>query len=571
MLLLGCSGNQGKGASSGGSESVSSESSEASDSSSEPISSNSVSSEDASSSSQEEAKLVSTNKEKYLRNEDIYIKASGGGEEWVGIYREDDDIDSVDSIRWFYVSKNGFQSDSYYNVVKSLTYNESRKTLKNLPNFKYKAILFSSASMARSDYSKYVKETCYFEVASEKIAAPHAPKKATYALDDETDGLSNGKIELEFDDIPVNEVSMYWADAQGKLSDYTALRTEKVYTNPCTIVLNDDSIIPSSATRLLIYSRNSAGTSSDCAEISLPKSSQDGGFGESLGCKSQFEVISDVHIAIKDSHLASSDAKTLHTEHLNDFVNDLSNVNGDKKTSVIVDGDIANSGAKEEWQSADTILQGAELTDSIYYSVGNHDLYGGSYASQIQYFYEYSKESSVYYKAEIDGYTHLFLGSETNDSSVDASLSSTQLNWFKERMDEETRANPTKPVFVYLHQSMYNTVAGSLPGEGWNGVTEDAALRQIVSQYKQIFLFDGHSHWTMNSESNHYRKDENLPNIFNTASTAYLWDDYDVPTGVYLRGSQGYYLKVTEKSVYVLGRDFEENKFIPSACYRIDL
>lgn len=575
LSLVGCSANSGSISSllsySESSKSSSSlSSSEISSSSSDSSSESESESLSSSLSSSESVKLVSTNKEKYLRNEEVYIKASGGDSDWVGIYREDDDINSVDSIRWFYVNKNGFQPNSFYSVTKSLALNESRKSLKSLPDFKYKAVLFSNDSMAKSDYSKYVKEICYFEVLSTKIIAPNAPKKATYRLDNANDGLSNGKIELVFDDTPVNEVKMYWANSQGILDDYTALRTEKIYANPCTIILDDDSIIPSNATKLLIYSSNSAGNSSDCFEVLLADASQDSGFKSGSEYKSEFEVISDIHIAIKDSHLASSDAKTLHTEHLNEFVSDLANVNGDKKTPVIVDGDIANSGSKEEWRSADSILRGGSLINSVYYSLGNHDLYGGNYADQVKYFYEYAKEDSVYYKIEIDGYTHLFLGSENSESSVDASLSTTQMNWFKERMDEETSNDPSKPVFVHLHQSMFNTVAGSLPGQGWNGVTEDDAFRAIVSQYKQIFLFDGHSHWTMNSDRNHYKKDSLLPNIFNTGSVAYLWDSYNIPTGEYLKGSQGYYLKVMENCVYVLGRDFESNKFIPSACYRID-
>lgn len=521
-----------------------------------------------SSDSQEEIKLVFTNKDTYLLNEDIYIKAYGDANEWVGIYRYEDDVNSLDSIMWSYVNKNGFQPNTFYDVRKSLVHNQSRRFFTDLPNHKYKAVLYSDDQMEKSQYSNHIKAISYFEVLSESITKPNEPTNATYTLNDSESGFSNGIIKLEFDSVPVNKVCMYWGNENGILEDYTALREEIVYSNPCSITLDDDSIIPQNATKLYIFSSNSAGTSDEAYVLSLPSGSQDDGLNN---FQSEFEVISDIHIAIKNEHLASSDAVALHKSHLNGFVSDLKNVNGDKKTSVVVVGDIANSGGKEEWELADSILSGSDFIDSTYYSIGNHDLYDGSYDNQIAYFYEYAKKDSVYYKIDIDGYTHIFLGSESTNNGLDAWLSDGQLNWFKTTMDEETSENPDKPVFVYLHQSLYNTVSGSLPGQGWNGVTQDAKFRDLVSKYRQILLFNGHSHWTMNSVKNHCRLNQNLPHVFNTASIAYLWDSVNVPTGEYLRGSQGYYLKTTQKSVYILGRDYEQNKFIASACYRVDL
>ena len=38
-------------------------------------------------------------------------------------------------------------------------------------------------------------------------------------------------------------------------------------------------------------------------------------------------------------------------------------------------------------------------------------------------------------------------------------------------------------------------------------------------------------------------------------------------TGEYLKGSQGYYVEVYEDKILVLGRDFTNSKWIPSACF----
>lgn len=71
----------------------------------------------------------------------------------------------------------------------------------------------------------------------------------------------------------------------------------------------------------------------------------------------------------------------------------------------------------------------------------------------------------------------------------------------------------------------------------------------------------------MNSDGNMYARDDELPNIFNCGAVAYLWSSYDIPTGEYLQGSQGYYVRIYADKVLVLGRDFESGQWIPSACY----
>ena len=89
----------------------------------------------------------------------------------------------------------------------------------------------------------------------------------------------------------------------------------------------------------------------------------------------------------------------------------------------------------------------------------------------------------------------------------------------------------------------------------------------FISKYKNVLFFNGHSHWDLNSYQTMYTKDDNLPNIFNTASVAYLWSSYYLNTGEYLKGSQGYYVEVYEDKILVLGRDFTNSKWIPSACF----
>lgn len=48
-------------------------------------------------------------------------------------------------------------------------------------------------------------------------------------------------------------------------------------------------------------------------------------------------------------------------------------------------------------------------------------------------------------------------------------------------MAEITAKDLNKPVFVLLHQSFYNTVAGSLPGQGWDGVSNEDTVQVTIT------------------------------------------------------------------------------------------
>ncbi len=60
--------------------------------------------------------------------------------------------------------------------------------------------------------------------------------------------------------------------------------------------------------------------------------------------------------------------------------------------------------------------------------------------------------------------------------------------WLKERLDNATKENPDKPVFVYQHPHPLLTVYGSV---NWC----DVDLRKVLSQYPQVVDFSGHSHY----------------------------------------------------------------------------
>ncbi len=499
-------------------------------------------------------------KSNYMSGEEIVITASGDDDDWVGIYREKDEVKKVDPIAKYSVYNGGFLSGQSYIVQRSATFSESRLSFKNFPAVKYKAVLFGSQGTNK------ILKTEHFAVDKTSLTKPIAPIKMSYNPTYAGSGLADGVLNVEFakDNFNATELLLYWADENGILQDWTALAKVKISSNPFKYKFVSGSIIPPEATAIRAYSINKLGISESYCQINLPQNS---GYDMSGNTLTKFQVVSDVHIAVKDQHLASSDAKELHASHLKSMAEDIVSTCPTSDALIVV-GDIANSGQESEWQKNAEILNSVSGIPSTYYAIGNHDLYNGSYKTQIGYFYKYANVQSVYYEKEISGFHHIFLGSESNNKSgVDADLTNTQLDWFENRLKTITSQEPNKQIFVYLHQSLYNTIAGSFKGQGWSGVMQDQRLREILKKYPQVYLFNGHSHWDLNSVGNMHNATSELPNIFNTASVGYLWSSYDNPTGDYLRGSQGYYIRVYHNKVLVLGRDFEQGKYISSACY----
>lgn len=503
--------------------------------------------------------LLSVNKTKYLRGEQIYITAKGSGNAWVGLYLAEDDSSSVDSIKWYYVARDGFVSGITYPFTRSANDNSSRSDLKNLPAGNYTFKLFGDEA------GNELLSSVEIEISDEELALPKAPVKLQYRLDNLTDGLADGVLRVTFDEnSQAEEVVLYWANDRGPLIDYTALAPFAVTQRVNDLQMYGNTLIPPKATMLYAYAKNSVGTSETCCKLKLPDNCQYSFSGKVMD---SFQVVSDIHIALVDDHLESQSTKQMHDDHLKAMCEDI--LTFDKQSSaIVVVGDIANSGREDEWQHAIGLLSEYQQLPPTYFSLGNHDLFGSdSYGVSIGWFKKYANVSSVYYEKEINGYYHIMLGSESKNNGLDADLSATQLQWFDTRLNELTSANPGDPVFVYLHQSLYNTIAGSFEGQGWDGVVQNDAFKAIIAKYPQIYMFNGHSHWDLNTRGSMHDTSDGLPNIFNTSSVAYLWSSFYTPRGEYVEGSQGYYIQVYRSKVLVLGRDFTTNQWIPSACF----
>lgn len=270
-----------------------------------------------------------------------------------------------------------------------------------------------------------------------------------------------------------------------------------------------------------------------------------------------FNVISDLHITGYENKF---------NKNFEEALKDLNKVNP-KADALCIVGDMTESGKDENYERFQTIL--SQIPHAKPYMVlGNHDVrwLEGGYEEAYACFMKNSGMPSTYYDKWIEGYHFIFLATD-KDLKDAGSLSDKQLVWLEGKLAE---AKDKKPIFVFLHQSLVDTSAGSYKVDRYNqsypdGVLEDEALRAILSQYPQVFFFTGHTHAVVDHPDTVIKKDG--IHYINTASVAYTLasDGYGEDNG-----SQGLCVEVYKDRIIVKGRDFMKKTWPKTWCIDLD-
>ena len=490
-------------------------------------------------------------KTEFAEGEEINISAVGSGKDWVGIYN----MGEPHSIRWVYIADmgSGETFDLWANSI------DNGSSPESLPAGEYIIRLMPDDTSELGRAVAWVNITVGDPANTGKPATP----TAIYTLDNPTDGFAKGKLTVRIPDgDPAKHIIPYWGNGNQRLTGYTALPKFKVTGSESTYEYSANVIIPAGATQLLVYTMDAKGELCDVpCIIDLPENAAYKPLGKPI---LEFQSVSDIHINEGD-----------HTHNAN-FKKMLEDVVANSKDSVgiFINGDLADHGNKAELDRMMEIYSTVSGAPKMYLGIGNHDFYGGTYEEKVAQFLSYAKlpdgsaVESLHYDFWLGGYHFIFLGNDAYPvDGVKTTLAPKTLRWLEETLAKDR--DESRPSFVFLHQSLYNTVSGSLPNEGWNGVVNDAALRGVLKKFPEVIFFNGHSHWTLDSKGTMYIRDDKLPTIFNTASVGYLWTGYNVVGGEHLDGSQGYYVRIYEDSVMVMGRDFTTGEWIPAAQFYV--
>ena len=509
---------------------------------------------------------LATNKDTYACGEEIIVTATGNEKCWVGIYGADDayGLGATTSIYWYWVTD---AVSGKPTILQSTTHNtDSSNASAVIDPGEYIIYLFDGSH--GNDYNAVMSKTITIETSA--VAPLNA---VSYTLDNETDGFANGSVVItkSEDNETAQHCVLYWGDAEGKpLAGYTGMAMFRLNGSRTVYRMPEYTVIPEGAVTLLAYGSDGASLSADPVSCTLPE-----------GCNyifdeeplAEFQVISDTHVTTDDG--ATGEVR-LSNQHLTMMLEDVA-ANSPESIGIFISGDIVNTGREAEYNKFYDLYQRAQdasgnTLPGIHISIGNHDWMQGNPGGLFQRYAAYfngtiAQPENVYYDEVVGGYHFIYLGGE--EPGLRAVLSNEQLDWFDNRMKEISEEEGDKPVFVLLHQSFYNTVSGSLPGQGWDGVANEARLQRVLKKYGQIILLNGHSHWELNSESCMYGGGETTPVALNTASVGYLWTSYNYAGGEFQDGTEGYFVRVYEDKVVFLGRDFENSLFLPSALFVI--
>lgn len=170
--------------------------------------------------------------------------------------------------------------------------------------------------------------------------------------------------------------------------------------------------------------------------------------------------------------------------------------------AAVLVGDIVCKGNPEEYASVKAVLDTAvpEGTD-VLTLMGNHewwlysnngmtDMGANSYLNAIADI-DCIVEKDVNWNREIKGYRFIGISPISYED-----YGSDNVQWQAEQIASAVADDPTKPVFVFQHHPIKDTVMGSF---GSSAALESTQMDNNYSDYHQIIHFSGHSHIPVNT------------------------------------------------------------------------
>jgi predicted phosphodiesterase len=244
-----------------------------------------------------------------------------------------------------------------------------------------------------------------------------------------------------------------------------------------------------------------------------------------------FDVISDIHSANYTAKLKNA------------FADIRANDTGSQ--AVFMVGDLTQNARPAQY---DTLMKVVNQNPALhsYFAIGNHDVrafdygYFSTYNAAIAAFKSKTGMPGAYYDTTIAGYHFIVLGSDKNLKDQ-ASIGTAEISWFKTALAKN--ASPGKPIFIFLHQPLINTVANTYVANGYNvsypdGVVQDSIFRAVLAPYPQAILFTGHTHAALTAANNYFKGPCHMVNV-----------------GA-ITNNQGLFVKVYDDSVAITGRNF---------------
>lgn len=195
-------------------------------------------------------------------------------------------------------------------------------------------------------------------------------------------------------------------------------------------------------------------------------------------------------IACSDVHLDGNEEQP-NAIRLANFIKDMYKYSElqDYKTvdALMVVGDFAGGGAESEYNSFNKIIEdNIKPQTQVLTVLGNHEFIEyRDYDPTIGYdVYKKMISEDVDTDIVINGYHFIGVSYDNNGKTFKGKTA-----WLREKLQNATNEDPTKPIFVYQHPSPTLTVYGSI---SWS----DLDIKKVLKEFPQVVDFSGHSHYS---------------------------------------------------------------------------
>ena len=160
--------------------------------------------------------------------------------------------------------------------------------------------------------------------------------------------------------------------------------------------------------------------------------------------------------------------------------------------AVLIAGDLTHDGTYTEFQKFRDAVNGSLQDGTQFLGVvaHNHDGYDMR-QSKVRSVYKEMTGNDADIHAVINGFHFIGISVSSREGIF---YDAGQLRWLKKQLDEAVADDPDKPIFVFHHEHVFNTVYGSSLYSGW-GLP---FFTPILRQYPQVVDFSGHSHYPLN-------------------------------------------------------------------------
>ncbi len=504
---------------------------------------------------------IVTSKAVYDEGEPILVKAIGSGEQWVGIMPKQPGFTfgANMSVYWYYVAMEGNMSGEA--VTLQDTHGPQTfgvvEPYQDLPAGEYTVILTVDGGYTIQTQVDITIKAAALDPSATSVSA-------TYTSANAGKGRADGKLTITYSGTAPKSYLLRFANADGPIKGYTDIATVACTGETTTYTMTENTLIPVGADRILVYTKKGNTLSETPAEAMLPKGVGDYDLGE---VHQELQVMSDIHI--------NTDSNHPYNQQFSAALREIKKLSPDT-LGVFINGDVADLGLAENYTAYQRILKSAGKDLNVVAAMGNHDFYchkyGGPNLTDAEKIAQFMKgtgndSETVYFDRWIDGTHFVFLGSEAF-VPPNAQLSDAQLDWLKDTLEKDKAEG--RPVFLFLHEGIMDTVAGTMGYQGWHGVEQGEELKAIIDAHPEVILFSGHSHWVLESPVTILPGDGKAATHVSTSSCAYLWDDNANITNVGINGSQGWYIYLYDDSIVLRGRSFATGEWISSAQFVID-